>query len=382
MSTGVHDHLFHRIVALDDGSTQFFLVSTEVASFAPSVYDEFTAQLKRETGTNPIQVWWTVTHTHSAPEVGPPGLSKVIMPERFTHEPDTEYTAWLERALIDGIKQARAKLEPARLAIGTGFAAANINRRARDPMGRISLGLNPDGPVDRQVGLIRLERLDGSAIALIANYSMHGTALGQQNLLISGDAPGTVAAYVEQKLGAPMLYINGAAGNLAPIYTTQENFRAAHITEFNVLLGDKILAANASIAKGTPQVNLRPGQSFVETPRRTGFGWDENLREYLLPDKGETGTIRFPVRFLIVNDDLAIWSAPVELFCEIAMGIRDRSPFRYTFYFGYTNGSLGYLPTRKAFAEGGYEARTNGFTDRVEDDITQAIVSYLQGQRR
>jgi len=381
-STGVHDHLFHRVVALDDGSTQFFLVSSDLASFAPSVYDEFAAQLKGETGIDPIQVWWTCTHTHSAPEVGPPGLSKLIMPKRFTHEPDAEYTAWVERVLIDGIKQARAKLEPARLAFGTGFSAANINRRARDPMGRISLGLNPDGPADRQIGLVRLERANGTPIALIANYSMHGTALGPQNLLISGDAPGIVAAYVEEKLGAPMLYINGAAGNMAPIYTVQPNFGAAHISEFNVLLGDKILAGNASMAKATPQVRLRPGQSIVETPRRKGFGWDDGLRNYLLADKGETGAIRFPVRFLIINDELAIWSAPVELFCEISMDIRNRSPFRYTFYFGYANGSLGYLPTRRAFAEGGYEARTNGFTDRVEDDFTKTVVSYLQGQGR
>jgi neutral ceramidase len=381
-STGVHDHIFHRIVALDDGSTQFFLVSSELGSFAPSVYDEFTAQLKSETGIDPIQVWWTFTHTHSAPEVGPPGLSKLIMPERYTHEPDSEYTAWLEKVLIEGIKQSRAKLEPARLAIGTGFSTANINRRARDPQGRISLGLNPDGPADRQIGLIRLERLDGSPIALIANYSMHGTALGSKNLLISGDAPGIVAAYVEEKLGAPMLYINGAAGNMAPIYTVQDNFRAAHVTEFNVLLGDKILAANDSMAKATPQVHLRPGQSIVETPRRKGIGWDDSLRNYLLLDKGENGTIRFPVRFLMVNDDLAIWSAPVELFCEISMDIRNRSPFRYTFYFGYSNGTLGYLPTRKAFAEGGYEARTNAFTDAVADDLTKTVASYLQGQSR
>ena len=68
------------------------------------------------------------------------------MPERHGHDPDKEYTAWVERALIDAIKEARTKLTPARLFAGTGFSTANINRRARDPRGRISLGLNPDGP--------------------------------------------------------------------------------------------------------------------------------------------------------------------------------------------------------------------------------------------
>ena len=380
-STGVHDRIFHRVAALDDGSTQFFLVSSDLCLFAPSVYDEMTAQLKRETGIDPVQVWWTVTHTHSAPEVGPHGMLKLMMPERYGHEPDREYTAAVERSLIDAVKEAREKLAPARLAAGTGLSSANINRRARDPNGRISLGLNPDGPADRQIGLIRLDRLDGTAIALVANYSMHGTALGPQNKLISGDAPGAVTAYVEEKLGAPMLFINGAAGNMAPIYTVQENFQAAHITEFNVLLGDKILAANRSLT-AVSAVRLRPGEKIVETPRRKGFGWDPGIGNYLKAAEGESGTVRLPVRFLTVNDDLALWSAPVELFCEISMDVRHRSPYRDTFYFGYSNGWLGYLATRRAFNEGGYETRTSPFTEQVEDDLTNAVVSYLQGSVR
>lgn len=381
-STGVHDRIFHRIVAIDDGSTPFFLISSDLCLFAPSVYDELTARLQRETGIEPRQVWWTVTHTHAAPEVGPHGLLKLMMPERYKHPPDDEYTAWVGKVLIDGVKEAKAKLAPARMSIGTGFSAANINRRARDVDGNISLGLNPDGPTDRQIGLIRLDHPDGTPIVLIANYSMHGTALGQENTLISGDAPGIVAAYVEDRLGAPMLFINGAAGNMAPIYTVQPSFKAFHITEFNVLLGDKILAANRSLASATSQVHFRLGEKAVETPRRAGFGWDQSLGDYLLPAAAGPGTIRLPVRFLIINEDLAIWSAPVELFCEISMNIRDRSPYPHTFYFGYANGWLGYLATRKAFGEGGYETRTCPFTEQVEDDLTGVVGAYLQGHGR
>src|SRR5215470_9677248 len=54
-STGVHDHIFHRIVAVDDGRTQFFLISSDLCLFAPSVYDELTTHLKEETGIAPLQ---------------------------------------------------------------------------------------------------------------------------------------------------------------------------------------------------------------------------------------------------------------------------------------------------------------------------------------
>ena len=378
-STGVHDHLFHRIVAMDDGKTQFFLVSTDLAVVSPSFYDDVARDLQKELGIEPLQVWWTTTHTHSAPEVGPAGLPAVFMGERYKHEPNLEYSGWVKSTLIEGIKEARAKLEPARLGIGWGFAMANINRRGKDVEGPAFLGMNPDGPADRLIGLIRLEKADGKLLALIANYAMHGTVLGAENLQISADAPGVVAEYVEEKLGAPMLYINGAAGNLAPIYSVYPDFKSGHLSQFRVLLGNKILAANREIGPTTSEVELSLGAKIVETPRKEGLGWAPDLADYLRKTSTGAMVVRLPVRFLKINNDVAIWAAPLELFCEIAMDIRNRSPFPYTLYFGYCNGWLGYFPTKAEFAFGGYEPSTTPFTEQGEEDLTRAVVSYLQG---
>jgi hypothetical protein len=378
-SKGVHDNLYHRIVALDDGRMQFFLISTDLALVSPSFYDGLSKELEKETGIKAKQVWWTFTHTHSAPETGPAGLESVFLPERFLHDHNPEYSESVRKALIRGIKQARAKLEPARLGVGTGMSMANINRRAKDVDGSSSLGMNPDGPVDRQIGLIRLERSGGSPLALIANYAMHGTVLGYQNLQISGDAPGIVAEYVEKKLGAPMLYINGAAGNIGPIYSVYPDSKSGHLTQFNVLLGDRILAANRSIRPTTQEVRLWTGERIIETPRKPGLAWAEDLEDYLRVTSGGTTVVRVPVRFLKINDEIAIWAAPLELFCEVALNVRNQSPYPYTFYFGYCNGWLGYLPTEEAFAEGGYEPSVSPFTKQVETDFTQGVVTYLLG---
>jgi neutral ceramidase len=114
-SKGVHDHIYHRIVALDDGTTQFFLVSTEICITSPTEYDHVAAQIKSELGISPMNLWWTNTHTHSAPEVDKSGLDKIFMGERYQHEVDAEYTALVEQKLIEGIREARQKLAPARL---------------------------------------------------------------------------------------------------------------------------------------------------------------------------------------------------------------------------------------------------------------------------
>jgi neutral ceramidase len=380
LSTGIHDSIYHHIIALDDGVTQFFLVTTDVCEMSPSEYDHVADMLEKQLGINPVNFWWSVTHTHSAPEVGVPGLAEAFMGDRYKHPVDTAYTSFVEQTLINGIIEARAKLEPARLGVGWGFSQANINRRAVDVDGKSSIGLNPDGAVDRRIGLIRLEKKDGSPLALIANYPIHGTVLGDDYVKISGDVAGVVAEYVEQKTGAPVLFINGAAGNLAPIYSVYPNPKEGHLNQFRVLLGDKILEANKKILSTSDSVKLFTGSMTVESPRKTNLGWPAYLEKYSATKNG-INMVKLPVRFLKINNDVAIWSAPVELFCEISNEIRDRSPFPFTFYYGYTNGWLGYLPTAEEWVRGGYEVEVvSPYTPEMPGVLKESVVGYLQGE--
>jgi hypothetical protein len=116
--------------------------------------------------------------------------------------------------------------------------------------------------------------------------------------------------------------------------------------------GDRILAANRAIAAATGDVKLWAGEKWVETPRKTGLDWTEDLTAYARTSPSGTPLVRLTIRFLKVNDT-AIWSAPVEMFCEISMNVRNQSPFAKGFYFGYTNGWIGYLPTEAGFAKAG-----------------------------
>ncbi|MFP3472393.1 hypothetical protein R0J90_20270, partial [Micrococcus sp. SIMBA_144] len=79
------------------------------------------------------------------------------------------------------------------------------------------------------------------------------------------------------------------------------------------------------------------------TPMKEALKWPEPLNEYIVDEGGTGKTIKVPVRFLNINDKIGIWASPLELFCEISNEVRERSPFPYTFYYGYTNGWLGYM---------------------------------------
>ncbi|MBV9084949.1 MAG: neutral/alkaline non-lysosomal ceramidase N-terminal domain-containing protein [Acidobacteriaceae bacterium] len=377
-STGVLDHIYVRVAAMEANGVQMYLVSSDLTSFSPSVYDDVAAELERTMGIPRLNFWWGVTHSHSAPEVGAHGIGAALHSNRGHHQWNREYADFVKQSVVRAVTEARGKLEPARITFGEGVAFANINRRAKDVDGTVSLGFNPDGPADRQIGLMRLERPDGSPIALLANYAMHGTVMSGQNLLVSGDGPGIVESYAEQKLNVPVLYFNGAAGNLAPIYTGRPNPREGHLSQFRVLLGDHILDAARTMGPASDDVKLWTGEKIILTPQKQGLEWPNELSRYAASEGRPM--VKFPVRFLRINDTL-IWSAPVEMFCEIATAVRNASPFLHTFYFGYTNGWLGYLPTAQAFAEGGYEPQTSPFTNQAETDVRAGVIAFIQGLR-
>lgn len=75
--------------------------------------------------------------------------------------------------------------------------------------------------------------------------------------------------------------------------------------------------------------------------------------------------------------DLGIAALPFEVFVEIGFDIQDRSPFQDTFVFGLANGGLGYLPSPRQHALGGYETWLTvshaevGASPKLADKLTE-----------
>jgi neutral ceramidase len=370
-STGVRDPLYHRVMVLTADGQELIIASSELCLVSPSLYDEVAARLREDPGLDPDSFWWTVTHTHSAPEVGPPGLYGALL-GRGDEDRNPDYTEFVVDSLVRLVAYTRGLVEPAVLRLGRGRASANINRRSVNVDGSITLGLNPDGPVDREFGLLQVQRPTGELIGLLVNYAMHGTVLGNANLLVSGDAPGTVMNYLEARLGTQVLYVNGAAGDLAPIYTSYPDAESAQMSQFNVLLGNKVLDALDRLTEPTAQVPIRTARLVVRTPARPDVGWPAELSAYRTDTE-----VLLPVRVARVGEAV-LWAAPVELFCEINMAVRERVGVAHTFFCGYANGWLGYLPTARAFAEGGYEPGASPFTPAAEEDLLRAVPAALR----
>ncbi len=92
---------------------------------------------------------------------------------------------------------------------------------------------------------------------------------------------------------------------------------------------------------------------------------------------GETDEIPLSV---VTFGDLAFAFSSYEMFHESATQVRDGAPseFKMTFVFGYTNGDDGYMPTTKAFKNGGYEHYSCFYVDGTAEQCVASLIKMLK----
>ena len=93
----------------------------------------------------------------------------------------------------------------------------------------------------------------------------------------------------------------------------------------------------------------------------------------------KTNALALTVQVFILGSDTAIVGLPGEIFSELGLIIKNQSPFRNTIVVELANDSIGYVPTRKAFAEGSYEVVNSRVAPGGGEMLVQAAVRLLKG---
>src|SRR5262245_19637427 len=153
---------------------------------------------------------FSCTHTHSGPNT--------FRLHTITQGLDMAlgYLEGLPRQIAGAVWQAKQKLIPVRLAAGKGSCEINVNRRLKLESGRVVLGKNWSGPVDPTVRVVRFDDLDENPVATILHYACHPTIMAWQCLVATPDYPGAARQTMEQQMGCPCLFLQGATGNIGP----------------------------------------------------------------------------------------------------------------------------------------------------------------------
>ena len=392
----VHDPLYATALVVDDGDTRLVLISLDLLQLMAGTVDAYRARIATITGIPPGRIILACTHNHYGPSV-----------DRDEADVVDSYREHLSHVLAGVAARATDHLQPARIGISWGLSDIGINRRQwRD--GVIVLGNNPDGPVDRHVGVARIDTEDGQPLATLVNFACHPVSQGGQMARISADFVGSGRSVLEQLTGAPCLYLQGACGDVNPI-RMEDDYEPART--LGVRLGceatrlwERTLPDQASgVSTLTRSVDL-PGYRYHSQERaahltaelesdiaeRTRQGDDgsgplwwarqrlERVQTAL--DSWSSGTALPPIAAQITATrigPLALVTAPGEIFAENGLLVKEDSPFEHTFFLGYTNGSVGYVPTRSAYPDGGYEVTHACRVDPEAGELISATCGHL-----
>ena len=396
----IHDDLYAKAIIFNDKDTKAALVRCDLIGLERDFVEETRRLIESETGIDRNNIMITCTHTHSGP------ITDSLIPD---------LDAWmkvLSRKIKGAVIAANRNLKEAKIGFNRGSVEGIvINRR------------KPGGPVDTEVGIIRIDDLAGNPMAVLINYACHAVVLGPDNLLISADYPGFVMDFVERNLGVPALFVNGACGDINPLdkltvmrQKRKEDIYDRHGGTFEEAkrLGNMIGAEAVKVFLGTETENdleLKVASREIKIPLvdlpsidelKRMLEENENLFRKLVSEKDAAHAFRIAmliqyarstikyvesgenvrpteIQVFRIGDGVLI-ALPGEIFVEIGLDIKKKSGLKHTLICELANDAIGYVPTREAFKEPGYEvgvARRMNYTDDIgciiEDEALKTL---------
>ncbi len=335
---GVRDPLQARAVVLAAGKERIAIVSLDLGR-APT--RQSTAAIRRLVRAAGIEhIFLVASHTHHGP---------VIELDDWP-TPRDSYVRALEQKISGIILAAARDLRPARIGVASKNVALNRNRHSR----------RAEKPVDRELGVVRVEGVDGKPIAHLVNFAAHPTLLDVQLRKFSADYPGVLARLVEAETGAPCLFLQGAAGDLSANPSAARDTDAfglelgrevvGMIKSLRCPLGDGSLATREEDFRFGTRVDL--GNPLVRGAMSAAFFpglVDFYEREY-------RAGIRPHLAVSVLAGRIGIVGVSGEFFCGHALSLKRRARLEHLLFLGYCNDYQQYFPTIEAVAEGGYGA--------------------------
>ena len=367
LSTGTRDPLYARVFVLQAGEKRLAIVTLDLGrTFNESWLSRMKESAQRDSHIGALLV--SASHTHSGPnivDIYPPG-----------GRPEWENSAFDK--ILQAIHEAVSHLEPARIGTDHGLAYVSYNRRRVNPDGSVTMIWTnaekvANGPVDPTVSVLRVDRGDGTPIAILVNYACHPVVYGSDNLQYSADFVGPMTATVESAFdGKPLcLFLQGAAGDIKPYYgPTPINKGGVEKCEST---GHELGMEAARVAKGIKTAaSADPSLDYADDVMDFKWRWEPGkFHDELLRAKGplifqdhadvldgdsRPAALSLHVGTVLINRQIALVTMPGEPFVEFQVGWRNRCPVRSAFFLGYTNGYYDYFPTLLAATQGGYGA--------------------------
>jgi neutral ceramidase len=385
LAEGTLDDLHAKAIVFEQDGGKAALVALDLVTLARPTIDEARRLIAKSTGVPPEAVMISATHSHTGP------LLTGVSVRNASYGGDMDiaknYTTSLPAKIVEAVRLAEAALAPARLSAATGREESlPSNRRFFMKDGAVGWNagkLNPNivkpaGPIDPAVPVVYIETPAGKPIATYVNFAMHLDTVG--GLKFSSDYAFPLAQRLGRAKSPEMLtmFTIGCAGDINHINVGNKDPQKgpAEAERIGDALAAEVVKTYARLAPlKTSRPRVRQATVSLPLPKlaagdvekarafatRIGSANDPKFLEKVwaftvLDVYGRDGKPQqVEVQVIALGQDLAWISLPGEIFVELGLAIKEASPFKHTIIAELANGSIGYIPTQRAFTEGNYE---------------------------
>lgn len=410
LSETAHDPLHVKAVVIEAGGHKSALVVCDLTSIPVKMIEAARREISETTDLDPMSVMISATHTHTAPQIRPRFVAKADTEAR---RKTAEYVERLPSRIAEAVLQANRQLIASRVSVAVGHEeTVSFNRRfvMRDGSVQTNPGkddpkvlrdiVGPDGPIDPQVGVVSFDAIDGGPLVTFVNFSIHLDTMGGNRP--SADFPFQLNHILAQVRGPEMLtvYAAGASGNINH-YDLLDAERVHRVkgadesSRIGTILAAEVLKSHRPRQPLTiGPVRVRREVVRLEMPVEKGrllaaqFKNAEQFFDGEVDVFNRDGTQQFDaeVQVIALGDDLAWVGFPGEMFVELGLALKQASPFRYTMIHTLANGSIGYVPNRKAYPRGAYEGTASrcapGSGEHLVDVATRLLIALKQPEMR
>jgi neutral ceramidase len=358
-SEGKLQDIYVKALALEDSTgKRVVLVTTDLLGVTREVAAEVSAKVNKQYGLSRDRLMLNSSHTHCAPVIGRMLAVAYNLDAGQWREID-EYTKDLQEKIVATIGHALRDLHPALLSFGRSTAGFAKNRRVQ---------FSPNGPVDHDVPILRVNDPAGRIRAVVFGYACHNTTLPAEMCRISGDYAGFAQAELEKKHPrAVAMFVMGCGADANPAPRgTEENARghgAALADAVGRALSDQFQAVNGPVRSAFEKVSL----AFDTPPSREELNrrlLDKNpyvakhAREMLAileRDGRLPSDYPYPIQVWRFGNDLTWIALAGEVVVDYDLRLKEMFGHERLWVSGYSNDVFAYIPSERVLKEGGYE---------------------------
>ncbi|WP_395397890.1 hypothetical protein WBP07_25500 [Novosphingobium sp. BL-8A] len=362
----VADRIFVRAVAIESGGKTAIVIIADVPTIGDRTLTEMVDKVAAQSHVPRAAILLGTSHTHNAIRVDP-ATTGIILPG------SPKFVERVTAATLEAVRQAQARLQPARAGLGRGKVHLVGNRNQWSAaQGRYITGVDRTGtePINEALGVMKFETLDGKPIAMMLNYAIEPVIAMAIPAEISGDVPGMASRMIEERLGtdAVALFTVGAAGT--PLYRAEDagadkRTRALSLmTAMGTILAEEALAVGNDLSMSANAIRIAaaakqlicPGKATTpyNLPNRCAYTPGSTLPPCEFKDR-DADPVALNLGMIRIGD-LVLTQADANVTPALGQKFARQMPLSNSWIVALTYGPMRYVMDDAAYAQNTYEA--------------------------